>query len=392
MSIGPKSGRLIPLDVLRGLMLVFMAVDHIPNALQIATNHVFGFVSAAEGFVFLAGLLAGYVYTRKLRRDSFTIVQAASLRRACQIYGYHLAAYAALFAWTIAFTLHTASPPDNAPTLMHRSPWDALWAGALLVYQPGKLDVLPMYCGLILATPFVLRLLERGWRARILAGSLAAWALTNCYVPQTPFIEGVINTGAFNLGAWQFPFVLGLVFGHAWAREEKILPAPRSGLIGLIVIAAGLLWAVRHAFIGEVWPRPRLDWLTNKNNLAPLRLLDAAMVGYLIYLVIARFPRLLQWRPLAFLGRHSLPVFSVHTVVVGVLLSLPGVFVQTAAGRWLALAGLLGGMFATAGIHHWLTVKRPPAPDRLRTRQLWIARPFVHHGKRQIGAANPVHR
>ena len=53
------------IDTLRGLMLVIMMVTHIrwfaiPTAWT--TYQPIGFVTAAEGFVFLSGLVAGIVY------------------------------------------------------------------------------------------------------------------------------------------------------------------------------------------------------------------------------------------------------------------------------------------------------------------------------------------
>src|SRR6266850_5514249 len=50
------------LDALRGLMLVIITIDHLPSAFAAFTYQSLGFVSAAEGFVFLSGYVAGMVY------------------------------------------------------------------------------------------------------------------------------------------------------------------------------------------------------------------------------------------------------------------------------------------------------------------------------------------
>ena len=47
------AGRFAYLDVLRGALLVVMAINHVPSDLHAITDHFFGYVSAAEGFVFL---------------------------------------------------------------------------------------------------------------------------------------------------------------------------------------------------------------------------------------------------------------------------------------------------------------------------------------------------
>jgi uncharacterized membrane protein len=48
------------IDVLRGMALLMIFVDHIPgNVLSLVTLHNFGFSDAAEVFVLLAGIDAG---------------------------------------------------------------------------------------------------------------------------------------------------------------------------------------------------------------------------------------------------------------------------------------------------------------------------------------------
>ena len=54
------------LDTLRGLLLILMTLTHLPTRLSAYSSQAFGFVSAAEGFVFLSGLVAGMVYWRAI--------------------------------------------------------------------------------------------------------------------------------------------------------------------------------------------------------------------------------------------------------------------------------------------------------------------------------------
>src|SRR4051794_39677505 len=51
------------LDWLRGLMLVLMTITHLPTWFSAHVGQPFGFVSAAEGFVFLSAYLVGSVYS-----------------------------------------------------------------------------------------------------------------------------------------------------------------------------------------------------------------------------------------------------------------------------------------------------------------------------------------
>ena len=65
---GPGTSARIPmqrqaeLDWLRGLMLVLMTLTHVPTWFGAHLGQPFGFVSAAEGFVFLSAFLVGCVY------------------------------------------------------------------------------------------------------------------------------------------------------------------------------------------------------------------------------------------------------------------------------------------------------------------------------------------
>jgi len=57
-------GRRLEIDAVRGLMLVWMVLTHLPTFLPAYTNQPFGFVSASEGFIFLSALFTGRIYFR----------------------------------------------------------------------------------------------------------------------------------------------------------------------------------------------------------------------------------------------------------------------------------------------------------------------------------------
>lgn len=345
-SDASAGGRDLRIDSLRGLLLVFMAVDHIASDLQVMTNHIFGYVSAAEGFVFISGLVAGLVYTRRRRKLGPEIAQAGCRRRAWELYGYHLALF--IFVWIWALVGRALEFDTLAGPAAEASSWKSLLAGVFVANQPPLLDILPMYCGFMLLLPALLAAFDRGLRGRVLFGSFGLWLLANAFLPQVPWTMGVIRTSSFNLLAWQLLFIAGAACGHAWASRERLVPAARVSLIAIAATICVICYIVRHAFIPPPIPRGSLDWLTNKNNLAPLRLLNTAALYYLIYAVAARFPSVVEWRPLAFIGQKALPVFSAHIVVVYILAAFPAVFTDVAAGRWIGTAIMLGTMTVVA--------------------------------------------
>ena len=67
-----------------------MVINHLPTEIRTFTDQSIGIFSAAEGFVFLSGLLAGWVYTRKYRTKGNDGLWAASTDRARSIYRWHV--------------------------------------------------------------------------------------------------------------------------------------------------------------------------------------------------------------------------------------------------------------------------------------------------------------
>src|SRR6202789_453194 len=94
------------LDALRGLFLVWMTLTHLPTRLSDVVNQPFGFVSSAEGFVFLSAMLVATLYIHQAAEDSEG-VRTKLWKRALRIYGYHLIMLAMVF---------TIVAPLGAPT------------------------------------------------------------------------------------------------------------------------------------------------------------------------------------------------------------------------------------------------------------------------------------
>ena len=60
-------------------MLVLITVTHVPTRYADWLSQPFGFVSAAEGFVFLSAWFVGALYTRKAMEQGAGAMHAASL-------------------------------------------------------------------------------------------------------------------------------------------------------------------------------------------------------------------------------------------------------------------------------------------------------------------------
>ena len=60
--------RFIEFDVLRGVLLLMMVVDHSPSSLRLFTDQPFGFFTTAECFVFVSAFLAGMIFRKRARK------------------------------------------------------------------------------------------------------------------------------------------------------------------------------------------------------------------------------------------------------------------------------------------------------------------------------------
>ncbi len=85
----PSTNRLLALDYLRGFFIVVIIIDHLwrwPNLLAAFTGEGRLWVSAAEGFVIISGLLVGYIRGYKNRELPLKVVSKKLLSRALLLY------------------------------------------------------------------------------------------------------------------------------------------------------------------------------------------------------------------------------------------------------------------------------------------------------------------
>src|ERR1700742_3826260 len=164
-------------DALRGLFLVWMTLTHLPTRMSDLVNQPFGFVSSAEGFVFLSAMLVATLYIHQVAEDSEQ-VRSKLWMRALRIYGYHVIMLAMVFTVVAAFAAHThRAAIYNLLNFYLAHPATAIIGSLLLIYCPPLLDILPMYVTFLLVTPYILIFaIKRGW-GLILAASGFIWLL-----------------------------------------------------------------------------------------------------------------------------------------------------------------------------------------------------------------------
>jgi len=98
------AGRDLRLDFFRGLGLLFIFIDHVPdNAFSYLTLANFVFCDAAEIFVFLSGYAAVLVFGRQIAPEGTLYASVQVLKRCWTLYVAHIflfVVYTAQVSWT----------------------------------------------------------------------------------------------------------------------------------------------------------------------------------------------------------------------------------------------------------------------------------------------------
>ncbi len=310
-------------------------------------------MSAAEGFIFLSGLLAGFIFTRHIHKAGWQRGVIAIYRRVGQIYFVHIGCVIFFLAGTQIMLHTTGSPPPNVDSVACDRPLASFIAALALLNRPGLLDILPLYCVFLAALPITLWLLETKRHALLFTASVVLYIFTNIFRPQHPNISGVFHSGAFNLGAWQLLFTGAAFFGHQWANGRPFRWTPPPWFLIPLAGLALVFMATRHGYATWAWDSAFRDWMTNKNNLAPFRLLNVSILFLFAHLLLRDVRHIHFLRPFTLMGRHSLAVFAVHVVMVLVVHAFPNVFNDSVDKSLTAPTILLTFMILTAaGLEH----------------------------------------
>jgi hypothetical protein len=319
------------LDALRGLFLVWMTLTHLPTRFSELVNQPFGFVSSAEGFVFLSAMLVATLYIHKVAEDSEG-VRSTLWKRALKIYGYHLIMLAMVFTIVAAFAAYThRAAIYNLLDFYLAHPFTAIVGSLLLIYCPPLLDILPMYVIFLLMTPYILGFASRrGWGG-ILIASGVVWVLAQfglrtwmhaLVVHVTGLQIPLQETGAFNLFAWQTIWVLALWLGATSAQGVNPLRKLPGWVFGVSALVCLFFLGVRHDWLGPHLTQDALGLSLDKWQIGPLRMLNLFAFSCLVYWSRKYLTRLVLVEPFLTLGKASLEVFCAHLFFVFVGLAL----------------------------------------------------------------------
>jgi len=205
-----KSERILTFDLLRGYFLCVILFNHLayyPSGLGFLTGRGILYVSTAEGFFVVSGIVLGIVRGRKLLNQPFKVAARLLWKRSFQLY---LTSIILSFLFTFVGQFFIGNPGLKYGIFTDWNTWwELLWHTINLSYTYGWADFLRLYAIFIFFAPLALWLLRKGWWYIIVVVSALLWSLYPL-LPQTPVIAQPFS--------WQFIFFSGFIIGFYWER------------------------------------------------------------------------------------------------------------------------------------------------------------------------------
>jgi hypothetical protein len=335
------------IDLVRGILLILMTLNHFRGWWAKYTWQPLGFFSAAEGFVLLSAIMAGVIYGRPSMSNKSRYLRP--IYRSVTLYKYHIAT--AVFIGLVALAI----PMYGENWLrwlrpMHLDTWRVFMMEVILIQQPKHLDIIPMYAAFMLLLPVLLWLSRSKLYFIVLLGSLLCWYI-NPYIELRRFaimnICGDCQYSYFNWLTWQFLWVVGVGFGIAITKQNSLLrflkKPTTSALILLILI---LLFSIKAQWIDYgIINKENID----RANLGWLRLINLFCFGVFLYSISSYIGKNLKLRFVNLLGRNSLQVFSLHVILLYLLKPLnEELMVRSSAVLSTLLVVLVVGVLVSA--------------------------------------------
>jgi len=313
------TGRIESIDFWRGLALAIIFINHIPgNVVGEITPRNFGFSDASEAFVFISGLMTALAYGRRFSSGRVAEASGVLFKRALHIYCVHIA----LTVLALLLFLIAADVLEDASLLAQRvcaaissAPINGVVSLVTLSWQISYFNILPLYVALLCIAPALLYVGARSrWLMLLLSETIYIVGRSlGSAIPFAPSDQGWY----FNPLAWQLMFAGGLFIGLS--RPQAFAPYWRAAYCAALLFTLCAAIVVSNAFgvaPGLVDAAGRfLDW--DKSNLGTVRIIAFIALAYSIYCsnLTKVLCRSSIYRACSLLGRHSLPVFCLGSLL-----------------------------------------------------------------------------
>ena len=330
MTAAPKARRIFELDLIRGFFIIVIILDHMqrwPSPFTYLTGEGRLWVTAAEGFFIISGLLIGYLRAYKQVNVPLMVLAKKLWQRAGM-----------LWLWSVIITFIVTSLlvllPGDGSLLPKPPPADVvsslpvyIWNVVTQQFASDWIYFLRMYAIVLAITPLFLWLLRRGYWLVALLLSLGTFLIADAYnIPDPTLQWQLLFFGAALLG-WKLEAML------AWFAERPKLRY--SFLVSLMV--ATLATMVTSFFFVHGWKvveapqgfMSREDYMAIRYVLDPLFTIAPFTIWRVLLAflwfggVLALFhiiKRPLQagfgWLLMEF-GQYSLTAYCLHALLVG---------------------------------------------------------------------------
>ncbi|MDX7951428.1 OpgC domain-containing protein [Lichenihabitans sp. Uapishka_5] len=356
-------------DFWRGVVLCCIFINHIPgNAFERLTPKNYGFSDSAEAFVFLSGLSLAFAYVGRFSDGRAGQVMQSLQWRVAKLYGIHLflsVAAIAIFAAAASFGGDDALMNQHGRALFTDDPAAALLGLASLGHQLGYFNILPLYIVLIAILVVQLVMVRMAGPWPMLAVSALFYAVVRVFdinIPTWP----MKGSWFFNPLAWQLLMAVGIV-AALLLRDGRLRSRPVPLALAGLVVAAGAV-SVTDGF--SLLPG-LYDWTRNwadldKTTLGLGRLVHFIALAYLLFGlgVAARLRRTWSYAPFCRLGRNSLTVFALLSLLAAVGQVAEDLIGTSFGLDLLLIVGGLAILYATAWASE--TLPQPGAERRAR--------------------------
>ncbi len=303
-----------------------MVVDHIagPSFLYAFTGGNRFYTSAAEGFIFISGLVMGLVYRRLIERDGLGPSLRRAIERAATLYLVTITLTLFFVPFSEMMNMHWAQGVDFTDPV-------AFIVAVLTLHRTYYLVDIPLlYTILILASPLALVMLAQGRTAVVLGGSWLLWLAYQYFPNETQLPWSIAGNYLFYLSAWQVFFFTGLVLGwHHGELTHRLAHFPRrAALLVCGLGTAGLIVVFRLTNrLGSFVTDPQVvqdvqlflvEYVFGKADVRPGRIVASIIVFGFLYLLVTE-----AWQPirrglgwfLLPLGRDALYAYAAHVVL-----------------------------------------------------------------------------
>lgn len=328
-----QTKRIVTFDLLRGFFILVIIADHLqrwPGVFDWFTGQGRLWVSAAEGFILISGIMIGLIRGHKDKSLPLITVSKKLWKRAFILYIWSvitsLVALVIVLNWQTNFVPY----PPGSDSFNPYSSWLSIVIQSLnLTAVFGWTNFLGLYAVFLAVSPLAIWLLRNGkWWLLLLISSLI-------------WMVGFNEKNMFF--SWQLLFFIGSTFGYYfrtitiwWAsfKYRKITSYSIVGLSLIIITTSTLVifgWPIVKSSISPITLenfinfRNQIDPYFIREELLPARLF-ATLVCFLgLFLVVNKYQhqiyKLIGWLLLPF-GRHSLFVYILQGIFVIIVAGL----------------------------------------------------------------------